>query len=70
MSVECGGGHRSWASAHLPHGGDRFVYLKAGIVHVVDSEPNTSQSILKPPLHGREVCDTAFMGFAAGQTGL
>ncbi|CAL1526106.1 unnamed protein product [Lymnaea stagnalis] len=56
MSVTCGGGHRAWGCCH-EHNIMRFVYIKAGSVYMVDQGSRAQQTIVQPPLHGREVCD-------------
>ncbi|KAH9520196.1 hypothetical protein Btru_060249 [Bulinus truncatus] len=60
MAAICGGGHRSWGCCHNDSV-MRFVYLKAGSIYMVDRENSARQTIVKPPLHGREVCDVKFL---------
>ncbi|XP_035825991.1 WD repeat-containing protein 6 isoform X2 [Aplysia californica] len=68
MSVQCGGGHRSWGCCH-ENGVLRFVYLKAGAVYLVDSERQTKQRIIRAPLHGRELSGATVIGFVHCQEG-
>ena len=55
-SIECGGGHRSFAYTYLRDKPDgfRFVFTKASQMHVF-SQTGASQRTLKPGGHGREI---------------
>ncbi|XP_040214861.1 WD repeat-containing protein 6 [Rana temporaria] len=62
LCVPCGGGHRSWSYKKK---GPRevFAYIKTGDVFAYQSQPlETLQSVLKEPLHGRELTCIKYAG--------
>ncbi|CAI9576386.1 unnamed protein product, partial [Staurois parvus] len=60
--VPCGGGHRSWSyKKEGPR--DVFAYIKSGDIFAYQSQPlETIQSVLKEPLHGRELTCIKYAG--------
>ncbi|KAK7738425.1 WD repeat-containing protein 6 [Diatrype stigma] len=55
-SIDCGGGHRSFAHTQIRNNpaGFRFVFTKASQMHVF-SQTDAPQQTLKPGGHGREI---------------
>ncbi|XP_018431582.1 PREDICTED: WD repeat-containing protein 6 [Nanorana parkeri] len=60
--VPCGGGHRSW-SYKKEGPGEVFAYIKSGDILAYQSQPAEKvQSVLKEPLHGRELTCVKYAG--------
>ncbi|ELU07060.1 hypothetical protein CAPTEDRAFT_228218 [Capitella teleta] len=57
LRLECGGGHRSWDLHTTSDLSAVVCYIKAQDVVLGESHLAACQKIIKPSLHGREICD-------------
>ncbi|ESO81945.1 hypothetical protein LOTGIDRAFT_170485 [Lottia gigantea] len=61
LEIKCGGGHRSWDCKVNSDDNARFLYIKNGDVILHNTSLLSNQVVLKPALHGREVCDVKYI---------